>query len=339
MYLYQEAEKLLKEIYWKETHDADSKLNLPKLIEDRLIQDNQEKDPDYYDHRPGVVHTTSLAKCLRGVIYEMLGTEKTSEIDPRKLGIFKAGNLFEDFVIEALGKHVIHQQREYRYKYKSILIVGRSDYTIDDDGVLRVGENKSVHSDSFWMRQREGTLVMWHNQIQLETYLWFERVLEPYKDAKGNVILTNDPTPDLIPAPEEKLTNPHGIFSYISKDDCTVSGHPVQYNPRIIDEVVKPAIEIVNEGYEKKDPTVAPLPALAIYSEAKNQYQKNWLCTYCDYHTHCAGAGWLLEATNLVTQRNKELKAAMPAPEKKAKPKISVVEVEPPSEELPEAIT
>ena len=337
--LYQDAEKLIKEIYWNETHDARSKLNLPKIIEEKLVEENKAKDPEYYSHRHGVVHTTSLAKCLRGVIHEMLGAEKTSEVDPRKLGIFKAGNLFEDFVVQALGDRVIHSQREYRFKYKSILIVGRSDYTIDDNGVIRVGENKSVHSDSFWMREREGTLVAWHNQLQIETYLWFERILEPYKDEKGNIILTNEPTSDLISAPEEKLVSPQGIFSYISKDDCTVIGAPVQYNPRIIEEIIKPAIEIVNEGYEKKDPTVAPPPPLIIFSEAKHQYQKNWLCTYCEYHNLCAGGGWLIEATNLVTTRNKELKKVMPKPEKKSKPKIEVVgQVEPPTEELPEAV-
>lgn len=333
MFLYQDAERLIRDIYWKETHDPHSKLNLPALIEARLIQDNKEKDPEYYSHREGVVHSTSLSKCLRGVIHEMLGAKKDNEMETRKLGIFKAGNLFEDFVVAALGDRVVHAQREYEYRYKDITLVGRSDYTINDDGVMRVGENKSVHSDSFWMREREGTLVAWHNQVQLETYLWLERILTPYKDAKGNVILTNVPRPDLTPAPEEKLDNPQGIFSYISKDDCTVIGAPVQYNPRFVEEIIKPALDIINEGYTKKDPTVAPLPSLAIFAEAKKQYQKNWLCTYCEYHSSCAGAGWILEATNLVTKRNKELKLAMPAPEKKVKPKIEVVGVvEPPTE-------
>ena len=326
--LYQDAETFIKEMFWGETHDPASKLNIPKIIEERLVKENKEKDPEYYSHREGVVHTTSLSKCLRGVVHEMLGAKKDGEIDARKLGVFKAGNLFEDFVIDALGDRVVHRQREYIYKHKSITVVGRSDYTIDDEGVLRVGENKSVHSDSFWMREREGTLIAWHNQVQLETYLWFERILTPYKDEKGNVILTNDPREGLVPAPEEKLTNPHGVFSYISKDDCTVIGAPVQFNQHFVDEIIVPALEIVNEAYEKKDPSIAPLPALAIYSESKNQYQKNWLCTYCEYHNSCAGGGWLIEATNLVTQKNKELKNSMSGfahTEKKPKPVIQVV--------------
>lgn len=336
MYLYQEAEKFIKDIYWKETHDPHSTLSIPKIIDERLLKENKEKDPDYFDHREGVVHSTSLSKCLRGVVFEMLGAKKDNEMDTHKLGIFKAGNLFEDFVIEALGNRVVHRQREYEYQYKSIKLVGRSDYTIDDEGVLRVGENKSVHSDSFWMREREGTLVAWNNQVQLETYLWLERILDTYKcESCGKVILSNVvPTcaqckekSKIISAPEEKLVNPQGVFSYISKDDCTVIGAPVQFNPHFVDEIIIPALDIINEGYTSKNPEVAPLPAMVIYAEAKNQYQKNWLCTYCEYHSSCAGAGWILEATNLVTQRNKELKKAMPNPhaEKKTKPKIEIV--------------
>jgi len=343
--LYQDAEKYIRDIYWKETHDPHSKLNIPKLIEERLIKENQEKDPDYYNHREGVVHSTSLSKCLRGVIHEMLGVKKDNPMEVRKLGIFKAGNLFEDFIIEALGHRVIHKQREYEYKYKDIILVGRSDYTIDDDGILRIGENKSVHSDSFWMREKEGTLIAWQNQIQLMTYLWLERILTPYVcKTCGNVKLSNiEPScvsghSQMILSPEQKINNPYGVFSYISKDDCTVIGAPVQFNPHFVDEIIMPALDIINEGYTSKNPEVAPLPPMVIFSDAKHQYQKNWLATYCEYHSSCAGAGWVLEATNLVTQRNKELKAAMPNPhaEKKTKPKIEVVgQVEPPQEELP----
>lgn len=325
-YLYQDAEKYIKDIYWKETHDSHTQLNIPKLIEARLIKDNAEKDPHYFAHREGVVHATSLSKCLRGVIHEMLGAEKESEIEPRKLGIFKAGNLFEDFVIEALREHIVHEQREYVYKYKNITLVGRSDYTIKDDGVLRIGENKSVHSDSFWMREREGTLVAWQNQVQLQTYLWLERILPAYRDEKGNIILTNIPQEGWVEAPEEKLDKPQGVFSYISKDDCTVAGAPIKYNPHFVDEIILPALDIVNEGYTNKHPELAPLPPAVIFNEVKHQFQKNWLCTYCEYHGKCAGSGWMLEAAALVSKKNKELKAAMPAPAKKVKPKIMVEE-------------
>lgn len=338
-YLYQEAEKFIKEEFWKNTHDASSKLNLPKLIEERLVKDNKEKDPLYFQHREGVVHSTSLSKCLRGVIYSMLGAKAENEMDARKLGIFKAGNLFEDFIIEALGDRVVHAQREYEYKYKSITLVGRSDYTIDDDGKMRIGENKSVHSDSFWMREREGTLVAWQNQVQLQTYMWLERILTPFTCPNCNkVFLTNVESTnlpncihckvDMVYAPEQKIVNPDGVFSYISKDDCTVIGAPVRYNPNFLSDIIMPALDIVNEAYEKKDPNICPLPDMVIFAEAKHQYQRNWLATYCEYHSSCAGAGWVLEAATTVTAKNKELKASMNKyiTEKKEKPQIEVVE-------------
>lgn len=350
--LYQEAEKFIKGEFWNNTHDPHSKLNLPKLIEEKLIKDNLEKDPAYYEHREGIVHSTSLAKCLRGVVHEMLGAKKDNEMEPRKLGIFKAGNLFEDFIIAALGNRVIHAQREYEYHYKSITLVGRSDYTIEDEGVMRVGENKSVHSDSFWMREKEGTLIAWHNQVQLETYLWLERILTPYQCSKcKKVILSNyqprcaqcDNEDPLEPgdvrvflAPDQKINNPQGIFSYISKDDCTVVGAPVKFNQNIIDQIVIPALDIINEAYEKKDPNLAPLPDMVIFNESKHQYQKNWLCTYCDYHSSCQGAGWILEAANAVTVKNRELKSSMDkyVVPKKEKPQIEVVGVVGSTEEI-----
>lgn len=310
--LYQAAEKFINEEFWKNSHDARSKLDVPKLVEQRLIEENKKKDPDYFNHREGVVHVSSLSKCLRGVVLEMLNAKKDNEMDARKLGVFKAGNLFEDFIIEALGDRVVHAQREYEYTYKNLKLVGRSDYTINDDGIMRVGENKSVHSDSFWMREREGTLVAWHNQVQLQVYMWLERIL---------------------------FNNQwEGIFSYVSKDDVTVIGAPVKFNQNIIDQVVIPALDIISAAYEKKDPLLAPTPEIVVYSEAKHQFQKNWLATYCEYHQQCAGAGWLLEATNLVTTKNKELKSSMEgyAKPKKEKVKIEVAGVVEPVNEVKE---
>lgn len=364
-YLYQEAEKFINDIFWGETHDKDNKLNIEAVIHAKLVKDNEEKDPDYYNHRPGVVHVSSLSKCLRGVVLEMLGAKKDNPPDAQKLGVFRAGNLFEEFIVEALGDLMLDRQTEYVYKYKSILLTGRDDGTIMHEGVRRMLEAKSVHSDSFWHRQREGNLVATHNQMQIQTYLWLRRVC-PFMyhvqsivrgEQKVEVIYTNLTPAELVEyrgkgesveqvIAQEKPDNSalNGIFSYISKDDCTVISAPVKYNPRIMDEAVLPALELVIQGYDAKDGKAVPVPALAVFSESKHQWQKNWLCTYCDYHNQCAGAGWVLEASNLVTQKNKEMKASggMFAHTLKAvKPTIEVVgKVEPTSsvEVKPESI-
>lgn len=296
---YQEAEKFIRDGFFRDSLDRSSNLDITGIMNAKLIHDNKNKDVDYYSHREGVVHATSVTKCLRGVIHEMLGSTKTTEMEPRKLGIFQAGNLFEDYVINALGDRVIERQREYNYKYKNITIVGRNDGILDDDGTKRIIECKSVHSDSFFYRQKEGTLIAWQNQVQLQIYMWLERELY------GN--------------------NWDAEIIYISKDDCTVSSCALRYNPDIIEKIVKPALDIINEGYTTKNPNVAPLPPMSVFNETKNQYQKNWLATYCEYHEHCAGAGWLIEATNQVTVRNKELKAGLPNPFEKKKAKATIV--------------
>lgn len=303
-YIYQDAEARIKDRFYQDSFDGSSTLDVTALMSEKLIADNKAKDPEYYQHREGVVHVTSLTKCLRGVVYEMLGAEKTSEQDARKLGVFQAGNLFEEYVIDSLGDRVIERQREYNYTYKNIKLVGRSDYVINDNGTLRIGENKSVHTDSFWHRKKSGELVAWQNQVQLQVYMWLERELY------GN--------------------NYDGILTYISKDDCVVSSCALKYNPDIIENIVKPALEILNDAYTAKDPAIAAVPPLVTYSESRGQYQKNFLCTYCEYHEHCAGKGWVLEATNEVTRKNRELKDSMPSAHtvKKVKPTIGVAQVE-----------
>lgn len=344
MQLYQDAEKFIKDIYWSETHNKENKLNLPEVIAAKLVKDNKEKDPDYYDHREGVVHVTSLSKCLRGVVHEMLGASKDAPPDARKLGVFKAGNLFEDFIVDALDGLMLDRQTEYIYKYKGVYVTGRDDGTIEYEGQRTMLEAKSVHSDSFWYREQEGTLVAAHNQAQIQTYLWFRRILPnmfrvTMEDGDDEqIVYTNLSLEELTAykqnpydvSPEDKPDNSNlpGIFSYISKDDCTIIAAPVKFNQRIIDECVLPALEMVIEGYTHKKPELVDVPPLVTYSDTKHSYQKNWLCTYCEYHTKCAGAGWVLEASNLVTQKNKEVKMAggMFAHTIKAvKPTISVV--------------
>ena len=347
MKLYQDAEKYIKDIFWAETHNKNNDLNIQQIIADKLIEDNKNKDPEYYAHRDGVVHVTSLSKCLRGVVHEMLGAQKDTAPDARKLGVFKAGNLFEDFIVDALGDKMLDRQTEYVYKYKNIILTGRDDGTILHNGVRRILENKSVHSTSFWHREKEGTLVTTQNQQQLQTYLWLRRILPNvfarlhYNDDRTveEIIYTNLSIEELIEYRNrgehvinfrvvEKPDNSEltGIFCYISKDDCMISYAPIVFNKNIIDEVVLPAMDLISDGYVAKNPSLIPVPEITRYEESQHQHQVNFICKYCDYHNSCAGSGWLLEANAEVTRKNTELKRAMvnQFAEKKSKPMIAV---------------
>jgi hypothetical protein len=122
-------------------------------------------------------------------------------------------------------------------------------------------------------------------------------------------------------------SNLNGVFCYISKDDCTIIQAPIKFNQNIIDETIVPVLDLINDAYEKKDPTLIPIPDPVTYSDSRGQFQKNWIATYCDYHKQCAGVGWLLEANNLVTRKNNENreKVSFAHTVKKVKPQIEVV--------------
>ena len=147
---------------------------------------------------------------------------------------------------------------------------------------------------------------MWHNQVQLQIYMWLERILN------GNEW--------------------EGVFTYVSKDDCTVVSAPIKFNQRIIDEVVIPILDMINDAYEKKDAMIIPVPDPVIYNKNRHQFETNWLCKYCDYHKQCVGKDWVLEASKLVAAKNLEQAkhtADMPHLQPKEKPIISVVSNEP----------
>ena len=302
--IYQDAEKFIKDSFWKESHDKTS-LDLVKAFYDEAHKQVFEKDLEYYGHREGVVHVSSVSSCLRGVLHQMFQVEadqRTEKDKKRTAGVFWVGQQFEDAVIKNFGDKVTGAQTEYEYKYKNITLVGRSDFRMMDEEKERIGEVKTVNSNSFWFRAKEGNIVAYQNLVQLQIYLWLERML--YKKS------------------------PDGIFLYASKDDMTLEQAAVKYNYHIIDEVVKPALDIINEGYVKRDPNIAPVPEMVVYNEAKHQYQVNWLCKYCDYHNKCTNAGWILEAKNLVAKKNTELKDKMKDMahlQKKDKPEIVAI--------------
>lgn len=280
--IYQEAERFIKSEFLSNTLDYDCKFDLQKVVQDKLVADASIKDnSEYYASHEGEIHVSGLYRCLRGQYYEMMGEKPTGEIQPRVLGVFKAGNFFEDFIVECLGDKMQDRQTEYRFKYKSLTLVGRDDGTfLDDKGEKRVLECKSQHSDSFWYMQKEGMSVQWQHQIQLQTYLWLRRELF------GQEI--------------------DGYFAYVSKDDCTIQGVPVKFNQTIIDEVVLPILEALNTAFEAKNVELLPVPEPIILDKGK--YKKNWLCTYCSFHNLCAGVGWALGIEDRVKIGNKTIK-------------------------------
>lgn len=343
--IYQDAESFINDQYWSGTHDPASTVKIADLVQAKLEADNAAKDPEYYGHRMGVVHVSSLYGCLRSLAHQAIGSPKTAVVDARKLGVFKAGNLFEDFVVDSLGGLILNRQTEYLYRIGGLTITGRDDGLMYQDGKFSILEAKSVHSNSFWHRQREGTLVAWNNQIQLQTYLWLRRILPnvfiiKHADRDEEEILYTNLTWEeavlhkqgysLVKVADKQdweTLQLGGVFSYISKDDCQVAGAPVKFNPLIISEIVEPVIAMVEAAYQKVKPQVEsgatqesinnliaselPAPSLSVWDAGKQQWQINWLCKYNDWADHCYGTGWLLIAQDEVRRKNKESKSGV----------------------------
>jgi hypothetical protein len=231
-------------------------------------------------------------------------TEYEAFTKVRKMGVYKAGHLFEQFIIDTLGDKVGARQQEYRMEYKGITVVGRSDGYVIDGEKMRVLEVKSVNSNAFWHREKRGELVAWHNQIQLQTYLWMERELFG----------------------EER----DGVFAYVSKDDCTVISTNVKYNPDIIENIVKPTLDKLAAAYAKAlttpiDPTqnavkqyedaLSMLEAppeiefdpVATKTDPNGKYKVSWIAKRCDHHRLCVGDDWEVVAKDSVKRMNKTI--------------------------------
>lgn len=312
---YQGAEEFINNEFPSRTYDGPRcGIDVRKVIHDRLEADDRAHDPEYYGKRPGVVHASSLYKCQRGTLLDMLcmapppKDEKQKADDERRLGVFKAGNLFEEFIVGSMP-NVVETQKEYALEHKGIRLVARIDGIVQDGDIRRITEVKSVNSQAFWYRQREGVLVQWLNQIQLTIYMWLERVLYGHEY--------------------------EGLFAYVSKDDCTIIGAPVKYNDAIVREVILPTLDALAAAYErnkhlvelyaaakddaeretvvaKVDFTGLEAPAPVIFDAKKQkgagEYVVNWLTepSYCEHHTRCAGPGYIMLANDEAKRLNKE---------------------------------
>lgn len=291
------------------THDKESKLDVKSFVMDSLIAGDAASDAEYHKPKMGEFHVSQLYSCQRGQLMTALcikppaPTEYEAFTKVRKMGVFKAGHLFEQFIIDSLGDKVGARQQEYRMDYKGITVVGRSDGYVIDGDKMRVLEVKSVNSNAFWHREKRGELVAWHNQIQLQTYLWMEREL--YGEERD------------------------GVFVYVSKDDCTVVSTNVKYNPDIIENIVKPILDKLAAAYAKAlatpiDPTAEDkakqyedaLSMLEVPPEVEfdpvpkktapnGEYKVSWLAKYCDHHRRCAGEDWEAVAKDSVKRMNK----------------------------------
>ena len=135
-------------------------MSIQKLIDDNLQQIQDERKTRV---RSGKISPSSLGGCFRKQIYNIRNVAPSNPPDGRTLRVFKAGQLFHDFVQSFLPKESTEVEVETDEIKGFADIVGRDT----------VYDIKSQHSRGFWYMQKKGYDVKKekaNNWLQLACY-------------------------------------------------------------------------------------------------------------------------------------------------------------------------
>lgn len=112
---------------------------------DEALQEKQDERKD--KPRSGKISPSSLGRCFRAQLFNRLNIPQSNPPNARTLRLFKAGDLFHDFVQGLVKSNEAEIEKEVDYKD----IHGFADY-VDKDCVL---DFKSQRSDAFWHQKKK----------------------------------------------------------------------------------------------------------------------------------------------------------------------------------------
>jgi hypothetical protein len=200
---------------------------------------------------------SKLGSCLTGVYLERLGEKPDIEFDNRTLRVFKAGKLFEDFVVGLChnrpGTMVELQVRAELPEYDA---TGYADMVVSNDKKY-VYEIKSKHSFGFKYLDKEGA----NRQHRMQLYFYLKA-----------------------------LGVEEGRIFYVSKDDLRVADFKVELSDEHLTADVLHELEILNRAWKEQVPPPPPISKL----NAKGK-EKDWRIAYCRWHKKCIAQEKYLE--------------------------------------------
>jgi hypothetical protein len=90
-----------------------------------------------------------VGECKRALFYKVIGVQASEEFSIRGRAICDAGLLYEKYHIEKFKAKNLYYEDQYRIEYETntvnkVIISGKVDLIINDDGVLKAIEIKSV---------------------------------------------------------------------------------------------------------------------------------------------------------------------------------------------------
>lgn len=127
-----------------------------QLINESLVRGERE--------RSGKYNPSSFGRCYRAQYWNRKNEPKSNPPDERTLRIFKAGNLFEDFVVGLLPENGYQLQ----VKIETDDVLGFADIVSENEAC----DIKSVHSKSFWWMTKSKDIKKdkYHNWLQVMFY-------------------------------------------------------------------------------------------------------------------------------------------------------------------------
>ena len=191
-------------------------------------------------------HPSKIGSCMRGVYLERLGVKPDEEFDERTLRVFDVGHIFEDWIINILKKDdSLKIETQVRVEDAELDISGYADALIEYNGEKKLYEIKSKHSRAFHYMQKMGEGANRHHEYQLWLYM--------------------------------KILNiENGAILYVSKDDLCLLEYPVLLSDKKLEVETMSYIKALNEAWQKKDPSILPLPKKGAWQEK-----------YCRFHKQC----------------------------------------------------
>lgn len=248
---------------------------MQKIINEELLKEEKHSKDNWW--------ITDLSKCLRGAYYERQGLEPDTPITDRVRRIFKVGKVFEEGITEIMKKREdLHLLPQERLELPEKHLTGKLDFSLTDNDNKKIAivELKTMHSNGFWYREREGFTALPHHKEQLMMYMYLYG-------------LKHDIKPEDI----------EGIVVYISKDDLAMMEIITPYQEDIVKEALR-KLDILEEAWQKQIPPV--IPEEIVFDEAKHKWIVNWTAKYCNYHKRCTGDNnWLAKAEAKVRELNK----------------------------------
>ncbi len=213
---------------------------IQELIDKALVRKPRE--------RSGKYNPSSFGMCYRQQYWNRKDEPQSNPPDARALRVFKAGQLFHDFVQGILiDKHELVFATDVKVESDDVL--GFADMVSDNEVI----DIKSQHSKSFWWMKKKNC------DIKEEKYSNWLQVLYYARELKKDF----------------------GRLVFISKDDLCIQEYvqPLDYYWRneISTELVKLMAYWLNEILPPAEPRCKP--------NKKGEY---WHCNYCNWKDKCA---------------------------------------------------